>query len=232
MTGSGKTLAFTIPILERLMRREKPLKDNEIGALIVSPTRYAAKLVRCVSCRRFCRELATQIHMVLLQFVKAAPDGTHLPDPLLLVSGTVSTPTQDVSRFLDTSADIIIGTPGRIEEFLLGKGSKHVSIKELEVLVFDEADRYVCTEARETPINPCRLLDLGFTGSITRILQILPKQRRTGLFSATMTDALSELVRMGLRNPVRVIVKVEAKKIGGIKRNVSELVEERRTPAR
>jgi ATP-dependent RNA helicase DDX55/SPB4 len=173
--------------------------------------------------------------MVLLQFIKAAPDGTHLPDPLLLVSGTVSTPSQDVSRFLDTSADIIVGTPGRIEEFLLGKGSKHVNVKELEALVFDEADRYVYTKAEETLtilMNPCRLLDLGFTGSISRILQILPKQRRTGLFSATMTDALSELVRMGLRNPVRVIVKVEAKKIGGIKGNVSELVEERRTPAR
>ena len=39
MTGSGKTLAFTIPILERLLRREKPLKGNEVGALIVSPTR-------------------------------------------------------------------------------------------------------------------------------------------------------------------------------------------------
>jgi ATP-dependent RNA helicase DDX55/SPB4 len=214
------------------LRREKPLKDNEIGALIVSPTRYAAKLGRYDLCRCFRRELATQIHTVLLQFIKAAPDGIHLPEPLLLVSGTVSTPTQDVSRFLETFADIIVGTPGRIEEFLLGKGSKHVSVKELEVLVFDEADRYVCTEARETPINPCRLLDLGFTGSITRILQIIPKQRRTGLFSATMTDALSELVRMGLRNPVRVIVKVEAKKIGGIKRNIGELVEERRTPAR
>lgn len=77
-----------------------------------------------------------------------------------------------------------------------------------------------------------RLLDLGFTGSITRILQLLPKQRRTGLFSATMTDALSELVRVGLRNPVRVIVKVEAKKMAGIKRKSSEVVEERRTPAR
>ena len=40
VTGSGKTLAFTIPILEKLVRRETKLKSNEVGALIISPTRY------------------------------------------------------------------------------------------------------------------------------------------------------------------------------------------------
>ena len=52
-----------------------------------------------------------------------------------------SSPAQDVQRFLDTGADIVIGTPGRIEEFLLGKGRDIVNVKELEVLVLDEADR-------------------------------------------------------------------------------------------
>ena len=41
VTGSGKTLAFVIPILEKLIRREEKLKKNEIGALVISPTRYA-----------------------------------------------------------------------------------------------------------------------------------------------------------------------------------------------
>lgn len=41
VTGSGKTLAFVIPILEKLLRRETALKANEIGALVISPTRYA-----------------------------------------------------------------------------------------------------------------------------------------------------------------------------------------------
>lgn len=40
VTGSGKTLAFAIPILEKLVRRETKLKRNEVGALIISPTRY------------------------------------------------------------------------------------------------------------------------------------------------------------------------------------------------
>ena len=40
VTGSGKTLAFVIPIIEKLVRRETKLRKNEIGALVISPTRY------------------------------------------------------------------------------------------------------------------------------------------------------------------------------------------------
>lgn len=61
-----------------------------------------------------------------------------------------------------------------------------------EFLVLDEADR---------------LLDLGFSTTLTTILQYLPRQRRTGLFSATQTKELQDLVRAGLRNPVVVSVK-------------------------
>lgn len=63
------------------------------------------------------------------------------PLPLLLVSSDESSPAQDVQRFLDSGADIIIGTPGRVEEFLTGRGKTVVSVKELEMLVLDEADR-------------------------------------------------------------------------------------------
>lgn len=63
------------------------------------------------------------------------------PPPLLLVSSKQSSPAQDIQRFISTGADIVIGTPGRVEEFLLGKGKSAVSAKELEVLVLDEADR-------------------------------------------------------------------------------------------
>lgn len=138
-----------------------------------------------------------------------------------------------MQHFLETGADIIIGTPGRVEEFLLGKGREAVSLKEFEILVLDEADRCILlTYLGSLPLTGAgRLLDLGFTQCLTRILTALPKQRRTGLFSATMTDGLSELVRVGLRNPVRVVVKVEAKKTkdGKLTR---EKVEERRVPAR
>jgi ATP-dependent RNA helicase DDX55/SPB4 len=212
VTGSGKTLAFVIPVLERLIRREKRLKKNEVGALIISPT----------------RELATQIHSVFQQFLlsqpppdqedDSEPEDIAYPDSLLLVSSDKSTPAQDVERFLRLGSDIVIGTPGRLEEFLVGKGQNAVNVKSLEVLVLDEADR---------------LLDLGFQKTITKIIQHLPKQRRTGLFSATMTDAdaLTELVRVGLRNPARVVVKVQSKKNRLANGQGHEIIEERRIPA-
>jgi ATP-dependent RNA helicase DDX55/SPB4 len=85
-----------------------------------------------------------------------------------------------------------------LEDLVVGRGSSTgiINAKELEILVLDEADR---------------LLDMGFTQSLSNILTHLPKQRRTGLFSATMTDALTEIVRAGLRNPVHIEVKVEGK---------------------
>jgi ATP-dependent RNA helicase DDX55/SPB4 len=158
VTGSGKTLAFVIPILERLVRRESKLRKNEIGALIITPTRYVYFLLflLALTISVYLRELATQIHSVLTTFLCAQltsllpVDSRAPPDPpakpvhppaLLLVSSETSSPSQDIDRFTSTGADIVIGTPGRVEEFLLGKGRNVVSVKELEVLVLDEADR-------------------------------------------------------------------------------------------
>ncbi|KAI8393272.1 P-loop containing nucleoside triphosphate hydrolase protein [Radiomyces spectabilis] len=175
VTGSGKTLAFVIPIIEKLTRREDPLKKHEIGALIITPT----------------RELAQQIHSVFSTFIDDHPKKDQLT--LGLFIGGTTTLAQDITTFNQSCPRILIGTPGRLEE-LLTRSQKIVNTKELEVLVMDEADR---------------LLDMGFSQQLSRIIAQLPKQRRTGLFSATMTDAISELVRAGLRNPVRIVVKVE-----------------------
>ncbi|GAN00825.1 DEAD-domain-containing protein [Mucor ambiguus] len=175
VTGSGKTLSFVVPILEKLLRREEPLKNHEIGAVIITPT----------------RELAQQIHSVFQLFVQdhEREDDIRLA---LYIGGSTSL-AEDISSFKKEHPRILIGTPGRLEE-LLTKSGQLVNTKELEVLVMDEADR---------------LLDMGFSKQISSIIAQLPKQRRTGLFSATMTDAISELIRAGLRNPVRIVVKVE-----------------------
>lgn len=175
VTGSGKTLSFVVPILEKLLRREDPLKNHEIGSVIITPT----------------RELAQQIHSVFEKFVV---DNEREQDIRLgLFIGGSTSLAEDIISFKQTKPRIIIGTPGRLEE-LLTKSAQLVNTKELEVLVMDEADR---------------LLDMGFSKQLSNIIAQLPKQRRTGLFSATMTDGLSELVRAGLRNPVRIVVKVE-----------------------
>ena len=55
-----------------------------------------------------------------------------------------------------------------------------------------------------------RLLDLGFKDDLQKILGRLPKQRRTGLFSASVSEAVGEIVRVGLRNPVKIAVKVKS----------------------
>ncbi|KAG2221660.1 hypothetical protein INT45_001185 [Circinella minor] len=174
VTGSGKTLAFVIPIIEKLLRREDPLKRNQIGAVVITPT----------------RELAQQIHAVFDLFTRDHPRKDQLTVGLF-IGGTTTLP-KDIERFHKTEPRILVGTPGRLEELL--KSGKLVNTKELEVLVMDEADR---------------LLDMGFSQQLSSIIAQLPKQRRTGLFSATMTDAISELVRAGLRNPVRIVVKVQ-----------------------
>lgn len=71
-------------------------------------------------------------------------------------------------------------------------------MRDLEILVLDEADT---------------LLDMGFRQEINTILSLVPKQRRTGLFSATQTKEVKELARAGMRNPVTVAVKVQSEDV-------------------
>ncbi|TPX08882.1 uncharacterized protein E0L32_009700 [Thyridium curvatum] len=206
-TGSGKTLAFLIPVISKLLRLGEPMKKHHVGAIIISPT----------------RELATQIYNVLLSLLAFhQPSAELLPYlkgdekrpassvpvivPQLLVGGTTK-PAADLSSFLRHSPNVLVATPGRLAELL---SSPHVnSQSSFEVLVLDEADR---------------LLDMGFSQELQRILGYLPKQRRNGLFSASVSDALGELIRVNLRNPRRIVVTVKNLKDGGI-------IEEKRTPA-
>lgn len=171
-TGSGKTLAFVIPVVEKCRKVEDCFKKYQVAGVIVSPT----------------RELAKQIYTVAQPFINSVPGLTSA----LLVGGT--DPAQDVLQFKMQGANIIVGTPGRIDD-VMKRCEGLMDFKALEVLVLDEADR---------------LLEMGFQAQLDAIMARLPKQRRTGLFSATQTEAVQALARAGLRNAVRVNVTVAA----------------------
>lgn len=123
-----------------------------------------------------------------------------------LLQGGDTTPAQDLSHFLKHSPNLLISTPGRLLE-LLSSPHVHCPQSSFEVLVLDEADR---------------LLDLGFKEELQKILRKLPKQRRTGLFSASVSEAVDQIIRVGLRNPVKITVKVKSLNGG----------EDQRTPMR
>jgi len=144
------------------------------------------------------RELATQIFEIFQGFQAVLPEDL-LPQlsSSLLIGGTSSV-SNDISTLKSTTPTILIGTPGRLHEIITSPSSP-LKLKSLEMLIMDEADR---------------LLDMGFKEKLSGIINALPRQRRTGLFSATMTDALSELIRTGLRNPVHIVVKVTSLKSG------------------
>lgn len=181
VTGSGKTLAFLLPLLQILEKSTVVLKDaKRIGAVVMTPT----------------RELAVQIFDTLTGLLKIKYGENFGLKPLLLIGGVSASLENDFEKYRKDGGNIIVATPGRLEEFLKRyNGEVGPALKDaFELLILDEADR---------------LLDLGFESSIRNILQQIPKQRRTGLFSATMTEAIGDLIRTGLRNPVRVTVKVE-----------------------
>lgn len=172
VTGSGKTLAFVIPILEKIIQ-ENALQDCKKGyfhSLIISPT----------------RELAKQIQTVINSFLEHY-DSDKIKVQLL-VGTNEHTIRDDVNKFLEERPLILVGTPGRILEFIQ---SPYVKTQLCSMLVLDEADR---------------LLDISFVKDIEKILNLLPKQRRTGLFSATIDSAGSNIFKTGLRNPVKIKV--------------------------
>src|SRR5580700_5826714 len=124
------------------------------------------------------RELAMQ---VVAQY--DALRGKQL-SPAALVVGGLSEGTQ--LNALRRGARVVVATPGRLEDFL---GRKLVNFRSLRVLVLDEADR---------------MLDMGFLPAIRRIAGVLPKERQTMCFSATLEASVAHLVHDYMRNPVRL----------------------------
>lgn len=133
------------------------------------------------------RELSIQTHRVFESICKDIP--CHLQTGGVTVEDFMKISLTGKAKSHETC--VLIATPGRLWD-LMQRGS--LVFKQLEILVMDEADV---------------LLDMGFHDTINSILQKLPKQRRTGLFSATQSAGVLELIRAGLRNPVTIKVRVK-----------------------
>jgi ATP-dependent RNA helicase RhlE len=126
------------------------------------------------------RELALQIGDSFRAY------GRHLGLRSLVIFGGVGQNPQVAG--MARGVDILTATPGRLLD-LLGQG--HLRLDAIETVVLDEADR---------------MLDMGFIQDVKKIVALLPKQRQTLLFSATMPSAIARLAAGILRDPVRVEV--------------------------
>ncbi len=167
-TGTGKTAAFLISLFTRLLANERPA--GRPRALILAPT----------------RELVVQIETDAKQL------GAHCGFAVQAIYGGVDYMKQK-NALLD-GADIIVGTPGRLIDYLK---QKIYSLKDIEVLVIDEADR---------------MFDLGFIADLRFILRKLPpfEKRQNMMFSATLNPRVMELAYEFMNTPTKISVTPES----------------------
>ena len=177
-TGTGKTAAFVLPSLDRLAANRTYLKPGQIRMLVLAPT----------------RELAAQIA------ASARTYGRFMKLSVGSVFGGVSNhkSVREVSRGLD----VLVATPGRLLDLV---DQRALNLRELEILVLDEADQ---------------MLDLGFIHALKRIVALVPPKRQTLFFSATMPRAIKELADRYLTNPAEVSVAPVATTVERVEQRV------------
>jgi len=164
-TGTGKTAAFMLPVLERLIN--KPASSPATRVLCLLPT----------------RELAVQVYTVSRQLAQ------HTNIRITLAAGGMDRAREQAA--LRLSPDIVVATPGRLNDHILNTSS--FTLDNIEVLILDEADR---------------MLDEYFEEQMTRIIKhyLKPSSYQTLLFSATLSDQVESLIADSLKNPVRITV--------------------------
>ncbi|MCB2186920.1 MAG: DEAD/DEAH box helicase [Deltaproteobacteria bacterium] len=171
-TGTGKTAAFLVPILAHMLRDEnrQPLTPN---LLIIAPT----------------RELAVQI------YEDAQAIGRHTGFNMVAVYGGVDYVKQQ--QALRGGVDIVVGTPGRMIDYMKQRA---LDPRHIKYLVIDEADR---------------LFDMGFVADLRWIMRRLPpySQRQSMLFSATLGYRVLELTYEFMNVPERVSVVPETRTV-------------------
>ena len=140
------------------------------------------------------RELASQIRDNIDEYAR------HLDIHSMVMFGGVSQRPQE--KKLRKGVDILIATPGRLLD-LIGQGL--VDLSNVQFLVLDEADR---------------MLDMGFIRDIRKILALIPEDRQSLLFSATMPSSIVELSRDMLYEPVKIEVTPESTTVEAIEQSL------------
>ncbi len=130
------------------------------------------------------RELAAQIAENMREYAR------FLNLSVQCVFGGV--PAGKHARALTGGCDILVATPGRLLDLI---DQRALTLRKVEIFVLDEADQ---------------MMDLGFINPLRRIAKLLPEQRQSLFFSATMPNAIAELGKQFIRNPVRVEVAPQA----------------------
>ncbi|WP_085950708.1 DEAD/DEAH box helicase [Fibrella aestuarina] len=175
-TGTGKTAAFLIPLLDRIAHAN----HDHTSTLVLVPTRELAK------------QIDDQVEG-FSYFVSATS--------IAIYGGGKGDEWDKQRRALETGADIIIATPGRLLAHMqLG----YVNFDKLDYLVLDEADK---------------MLDMGFSDDILKIVKILPTKRQTLLFSATMPPKIRSFADRILQQPEEIRLSV-SKPAAGIDQQV------------
>lgn len=157
-TGTGKTAAFLIPLID------KALKNKNERVFILAPT----------------RELATQIYDELGLFAR----GLGIERALCIGGAGMQRQKADLTR----NPHFVIGTPGRIKDFIR---QKVLNLSRFNNVVLDEVDRMV---------------DIGFIADVKYLISLLPKNRQSLFFSATVSPGAMKVLSVFVQNPVTVSV--------------------------
>ncbi|ABO96284.1 predicted protein [Ostreococcus lucimarinus CCE9901] len=167
-TGTGKTLAFALPVIERLLTDGTSGRSRNPKCIVLAPTRELAKQVENEICI-------------------TAPS-------LETVCVYGGTPIGQQEGKLRRGVDIVVGTPGRVQDLM---NRRSLDLGEIEFVVLDEADQ---------------MLNVGFEEDVEAILQDCPESRQTFLFSATMPSWVKQITKKFLK-PGHVVVDLDKKAI-------------------
>jgi len=186
-TGTGKTASFTLPLLQKYADLSSEKGKRPIRVLILVPT----------------RELAAQVQESIKNYSQFQEIRS-----LAIFGGVNIKPQIDKLR---TGIDFLVATPGRLLDL---DNQKALSLKSVETLILDEADR---------------MLDMGFIHDIKKVIKKVPAKRQNLLFSATFSKEIKELTKNILHDPIQIEIEAEQTTAKDIEQEVYRVSKNQKT---